>query len=129
MNEISEDRMALFAIAVDNLTADLLGGDNYALEVVRKAAGNYDLDKAGAIALVEASNPHTRAQCDNGECEDHQMTIHYQHACPKVGDTVISWVDSWNCAVDGECPSCGEKNISPDTYHDSDRDSDCVDCD
>lgn len=128
MNEISEDRIALFAAAVKNTVLDLNGSDLSALMLVRTATGNDELGFVDAIAILQASNPHTRAQCDIGECPDHQLTIHYNHACPKVRGMVISWVDSWNCAVDGECPSCGE-NISPDNYHDSDRDSDCVDCD
>lgn len=37
------------------------------------------------------------------------------YTCPECG---YDWEDEWSCAVDDDCPNCGERHISP---HDSEE--------
>jgi len=38
---------------------------------------------------------------------------HIEYICPSCQHF---WQDKWSCAVDGTCPKCGVKNISPSTF-------------
>jgi hypothetical protein len=42
----------------------------------------------------------------------HPMTIYYE--CPDCG---TMWEDVWCSAVDGECPHCPARNISPTGWY------------
>lgn len=39
----------------------------------------------------------------------------YHFTCPECGYT---WVETWECAADDDCPECGEHHISPDRVKD-----------
>lgn len=41
-----------------------------------------------------------------------QYLIKYHHYDCKE-DPDVEWFDTWECAVDGECPACGMRHITP----------------
>lgn len=125
MNEITDDRITILSAAVENMVIDLSSGDESALEILSRSVGR-ELTFKQAEKLLESADVHTQDQCEDGDCEDHKLTIHYRHQCRP--DHLETWDDTWNCACDASCPGCGTKNIEAESWHDFDRASDCVDC-
>lgn len=50
------------------------------------------------------------------------LIIQYAHYdCPV--DPSVEWTDTYECAVNGECPACGTKDIEPVEWWDAEEPS------
>ena len=48
--------------------------------------------------------------------DDENQMFYIEYTCPYCEDS--QWADYWSCLVDGVCPDCGTKNISPVNWQD-----------